>query len=242
MIELVDITKRFAVSRYGRPRLLKTIASGVRIKGHSQVRMALDGINLKIEVPEVIGLIGPNGSGKSTLLRIIAGIYRPTSGDLKVDGGVTSVLQLGFGFVPDLTVQDNIFLIGAIMGLYRKEIKESFLDIVNFAGLKEFSNSEIRTLSLGMKERLAFSIVRRACRDILLLDEILVASDRGFKEKYLDVLEELKGRKKIIIICSHDFNMIRRLCSRVILLDQGRIAAFDRPGAVIDSYLKNNGF
>jgi len=236
MIELFELSKRFTAADYLQPTLLKTIVKGTKRKDLFPNALVLDRVSLNIKEPEAIGLIGPNGSGKSTFLRIIAGIYKPSSGTLKVRGVVTPVLQLGFGFLWGLSVKDNVFLFGAIMGLTRQEIKDSFPEIIDFAGLNRFINAEIRTLSLGMKERLAFSIVRFSCKDIVLLDETLAVGDYEFKQRCFKVLEEFKRLKKTIILCSHDLDMIRSLCSRVIFLDQGRIAAFGDAKDVINRY------
>lgn len=199
---------------------------------------ALENITIEIKKGEIIGLIGPNGSGKSTLLKIVCGIYKPTSGRVRTEGEVTPFLQLGGAFLPDLSVKDNIFLYGAIMGLERRDIRKNLKKIIDFAGIGDFIDAEARVLSLGMEERLAFSVVLQAAGDILLFDEAFAMGDCEFRRKGLTAIEGLRKAKKTIILSSHDLNTIRQLCDRTILLDRGRIVDFDDSGRVIDKYMK----
>ena len=188
MIKLIDVSKRFIIPDKRSSTLFGSIANGIKRKNTHKTIWALDRINIEIKRGEAIGVIGPNGSGKTTLLRIISGIYKPTSGIVNVAGEVTSVLQLRIGFLPDLSLKENVFLFGTIMGMDRKDISKKFSRIVDFAELNEFVNAEVRTMSLGMKERLAFSIITEACKDILLLDETLAVGDERFKEKCFEIM------------------------------------------------------
>ncbi len=236
MVILSGISKKFIVPGKGRSSLFKTLVNHATGNRDKKVINALDNIDLQINRGEIVGIIGPNGCGKSTLLRIIAGIYKPTSGSVTVNGEVTSVLQLGIGFLPDLSLKENIFLFGAILGLNRRELFKKTESIIGFSGLSEFINAEVRTLSLGMKERLAFSIIINTCKDVLLMDEILAAGDREFKEKCFEYIISLKKQQKTIFFSSHDMNMVSRLCDKVLLLDSGVKTAFDTPETVINKY------
>ncbi len=237
MIELSNISKNFTILNNRRSYLFKTFLRGYT--KNCSVIYALNDINLQIKKGEAIGVIGPNGAGKSTLLRIMAGIYKPTAGILNVCGNVTSILQLGIGFLPDLSVKDNVFLFGAIMGMDRKVVHKNFGNIIDFSELNKFVNTEMKTLSLGMKERLAFSIVIHACADILILDELIAAGDQKFKEKCLNILNNFKEQGKTIIVASHDLGMIKRFCDKTLLLNKGSIVDFDKSENVTEGYIKS---
>jgi len=237
MITLFNVSKKFRLYQNGRSILFKSILKAIRKESPPETIYALNNVNLDIRGGEVIGLIGPNGSGKSTLLKIICGIYKPTTGTARVDGKVISLFQLGFAFLPDLSVRDNIFLYGAIMGLGRKDIRDNLKKIIDFSCLQDFVDAEARVLSLGMEERLAFSIVIHAPSDILLLDETLTAGDRNFKNKALKIIEEFKAMGRTIIISSHDLNMLKQCCDRTLWLSSGHLVAFDNTGKVIDKYI-----
>ncbi|MFA5389404.1 MAG: ATP-binding cassette domain-containing protein [Candidatus Omnitrophota bacterium] len=237
MITLSNVSKKFTFYSKGRSLLSRAVTGAMRKKKAPEIICALNDINIDIKKGEIVGLIGANGSGKSTLLKIISGIYKPTTGAIRISGDITALLQSGDIFSPDLSVRDNIFLYGAIMGLDRKDVRKRLKKIIDFAGVGDFVDSEARILSLGMEERLAFSIVIQASRDILLFDEIFATGDRNFTSEGFKVIEEFKKMKKTIVISSHDLDIVRRLCDRVILLDKGRVAAFEHTGAAIDKYI-----
>jgi len=241
MVILSDVSKKFVVPGKERNSLLKTTVSSIKMQDADKTIWALSKISLRIEDGEIVGIIGPNGSGKSTLLRIIAGIYKATSGAVEVKGYTTSVLQLGVGFLPDLSLRENIFLFGAILGLERNYIGKNFSRIIDFSELTEFINAEVRTLSSGMKERLAFSIIVHAWKDVLLLDEALVTVDQRFKERCFEIVKEFKKSKKTIIFSSHDLNMAMQLCDRVLLLNKGQVVAFDKPEYIMARYKELSG-
>jgi len=237
MITLFNVSKKFVIPDKKRRSLFKNISRAVKGQYTNKTIWALDKVSIDIGKGEMIGIIGPNGSGKSTLLRIIGDIYRPTSGVVKVKGEVTPVLQLDDGFLPDLSLKDNVFLFGAIMGLDRGEIARNFSRMIDFAELNEFVNATVRTLSLGMKERLAFSVIIEAYKDILLFDEIFAIGDQRFREKCFGAVEKMKREGKTILFSSHDLDLIRRFCDRVLLLNQGRVASVGDAETAITEYM-----
>lgn len=241
MVIFSDVSKKFVVPGKERNSLLRAIVNSIKRQDADKTIWALNKVSLCIENGEIIGIIGPNGSGKSTLLRIIAGIYKATSGAVEVKGHATSVLQLGVGFLPDLSLRENIFLFGAILGLEREYISKNFSRIIDFSGLAEFINAEVRTLSMGMKERLAFSIIVHAWKDILLLDEALATGDQRFKERCFEIIKGFKKSKKTVIFSSHDMNMATQLCDRVLLLNKGQVVAFDKPEYIMARYMELSG-
>jgi len=199
--------------------------------------LALDKVDLCISRGEILGIIGPNGSGKSTLLRIIAGIYKPTSGVFQVEGAASS-LQIKISFFPDLSIKENIFLFGAIRGFNRKEMGRRFDKIINLSGLNEFVNAEARVLSEGMGDRLAFAVSVETARDILLLDELALAGDSKFRGKCCKIVLQLKKEQKIVILASHDLEVVSELCDNTLLLNKGKVIAFGKTKEVVNRYLK----
>lgn len=237
MIALSNISKEFIIRPKSRNALFNCVIRTLKKQGTRDKMRALDNVTLKIEKGETMGLIGPNGSGKSTLLKIISGIYKPTSGTVRIGGKVVPVLRLGLGFLPDLSVRDNIFLYGAVIGLDRESICENFKKIIDFADLENFTDIEVRTLSSGMEERLAFSVVLQSSADILLFDETFAVGDRGFMTKGLESVNEYKKQGKTIILASHDLNIIRGFCDRVLFLDEGKVIAFGKADEIVDIYM-----
>lgn len=236
MIRLLNVSKRFVVHHNKR----SSITAVIKKQSAPKTMWALDNISVEIKKGETVGLIGTNGSGKSTLLKIISGIYKPTSGMVTIRGRIVPFLQIGIAFLPDLSVKDNIFLYGAIMGLDRKYIGKNFKKIIDFADLNGFINSEARTLSLGMEERLAFSIVMQVSGDILLFDETFAVGDDNFKGKGLKAIREFQKENKTIILASHDLSMIGEFCDKALFLNKGQVAAFGMTEEVIDKYINFN--
>lgn len=240
MIILSGISKKFSLYKRGRSILFKGIIQTIKKRESSETICALDNVSVEIKKGEVVGLIGANGSGKSTLLKIICGMYKPTTGTIQIKGDISPVVHLGNTFIPDLSVKDNIFLYGAMAGLSRKEVQRDLKKIIDFADVGDFVNSEARTLSLGMEERLAFSIVMLTSKDILLFDEMLAAGDRSFRNKSLKIIDGFKKMNKTIVMSSHDLDIIRRFCDRTLLLDKGRMVIFGDTGSVIEEYMSLN--
>lgn len=197
---------------------------------------ALKNINLEIKKGESIGIIGKNGAGKTTLLRIVAGIYKPTSGKIYTNGKIMPIIDLGAGFDMELTGKENIFLNGIILGMTRKEVEEKYDEIVEFSGLKDFINSPLRTYSSGMVLRLGFSIATSINPDIILLDEVFAVGDEEFKKKCVKKIKEFKENGSTFIFVSHNMNLIKDLCEKSILVDKGEMKFFGNVINIIDKY------
>lgn len=208
-----------------------------RQKGHDEYR-ALKGIDIEIRKGDFIGILGRNGAGKSTLLKIIAEIYQPTSGRVKVNGKLVPFIELGVGFNPNLSGHDNVYLNGAMLGFTRSEVDAMYDSIVDFAELHDFMGQKLKNYSSGMKVRLAFSMAIRADADILLLDEVLAVGDAAFQRKCYEYFDSLKANKKTIILVSHGMGVIRKYCNRAVLIDDGRVVCSGTADEVADEYLK----
>lgn len=199
--------------------------------------VVLDDVTFDLRQGETLGIMGRNGSGKSTLLRIISGVYPPDRGRVDLRARITPILELGVGWNPELDAIDNVFLIGAVMGLSQSEIRGSMDDILAFAELERFAKLKLKHYSSGMGLRLAYAVAFRAVREVLVLDEVFEVGDAGFKERCQERYEELHARGHTVVIVSHDPRIIRRYCNRAILLDRGRIVRSGDPNHVADSYL-----
>lgn len=206
-----------------------------RDKGHDLYK-ALNGISLDIHEGEFIGILGRNGAGKSTLLKIIAEIYQPSEGSIKVHGKLVPFIELGVGFNPNLSGRDNVYLNGAMLGFTRQEIEVMYDSIVDFAELHKFMDQKLKNYSSGMKVRLAFSIAIKANADILLLDEVLAVGDAAFQKKCYAYFDLLKENKKTIIFVTHNMSAVRQYCTRAVLIEDGKIKVEGTPDEVAESY------
>ncbi len=193
---------------------------------------ALDDVSFEVTRGETFGIYGHNGSGKSTTLALIAGVLRPTSGQVTIQGRISPLLELGAGFHPELTGRENIILNGVILGLTRKEVQSRFDQIVDFSELHEFIEEPIRTYSSGMIVRLGFSIAVHTDPEILLLDEVLGVGDTSFQEKSLGKIEEIRKTNVTIVLVTHDFDQVSKMCDRALILNHGKIVALDRPDRI----------
>ncbi|MBA2383549.1 MAG: ABC transporter ATP-binding protein [Actinobacteria bacterium] len=220
------VSRRFRV-RANEARSLKELFV-LRGRTEAQDVHALTDVSISIAPGEAVGLIGRNGSGKSTLLRLIAGIIRPTSGQVSVGGRIGSLLELGAGFHPDFSGRENVFLNGAIQGLRRAQIRERFDEIVAFAELENAIDRPVRTDSSGMYMRLGFAIAAHLDADVLLLDEVFAVGDEAFQRKCFGKIFEFKQRGGTIVFVSHDATQVERLCERAVFLREGRVD-FDGP-------------
>ena len=196
----------------------------------------LSDINLEIPRGSKIALIGNNGSGKSTLLRIIAGIYTPTRGAVTIEGSVTFLAGWGIGQIEKLTVRQNIYMLGAIYGLFRHEIDRHYQDIISWAELEKFESNQLYTLSSGMKTRLAFSSTRHVKSDIFLLDEAFSAGDQNFHERCHTFFKEAGRRETTYVIATHNPKSLSFFCNEAIWIDKGCIVAFGPIDEVIGDY------
>lgn len=185
--------------------------------------VALENINFTINDKDVVGIVGKNGSGKSTTLGLIAGILKPTTGNVNVQGTIAPLLELGAGFHADLTGKENIILNGILLGINKKDIINMLDDIILFSELEEFIDQPIRMYSSGMLSRLGFSVAIHTQPDILLIDEVLSVGDARFQKKSEEKIFEFKKMGKTIIFVSHDFELVKRLCTKVILIDEHKV-------------------
>src|SRR5271157_427934 len=204
-------------------------------KGYQEF-WALKDVSFSIKHGETFGVIGPNGSGKSTLLKMLAGVLYPDSGSIKVYGKIAPFLELGVGFQYELTAKENIYLYGAIMGLTKKDVSKKYDDIMEFAELKKFENMKLRNFSSGMYVRLAFSVAIQTDPDIMLLDEVLAVGDEHFQKKCMEKIEEIRKNGKTIVYVSHSLGSVKSLCSKSILLFNGKVAASGETDKVIERY------
>ncbi len=236
VITVKDVTKKFRIY-YDKGSTLKEKIL-FKNRNHYEDRWVLKGINLNIKKGETVGLIGENGSGKSTLLKLLTKIIYPDSGTIEIKGKVSSLLELGAGFHPDMTGRENIYMNASIFGLTKREIDKRLDDIVSFSELEEFIDNPVRTYSSGMYMRLAFSVAINVDPDILIIDEILAVGDAMFQKKCIEKIQELKSQDKTIIIVSHDNNNVKKLCSRVLWLNNGKIFLEGNCDYVIDRYIE----
>ena len=200
---------------------------------------AVDDVSLQVEEGTTLGLIGRNGSGKSTLLKLVAGIAKPTSGTLSVQGKISALIELGAGFHPEISGRENVFINGIMLGLSKKEIASKFDEIVRFADLEQFIDAPVKTYSSGMFMRLGFSIAINVNPDVLLVDEVLAVGDAAFIPKCLDRIDDFRRRKKTILFVSHDLSMVGKICDKVAWMKDGRLRMLGEPKRVIDAYLQD---
>jgi ABC-type polysaccharide/polyol phosphate transport system ATPase subunit len=225
-ISVENVSRRFRV----RAQEARTLKDLFVLRGRTTPTdiWALRDVSVGVQPGDAVGLIGRNGSGKTTLLRLVAGIIKPTSGRVRAEGRVGSLLELGAGFHPDFTGRENVFLNGAIQGLRRAEIRERFDEIVAFAELENSIDRPVRTYSSGMTMRLGFAIAAFLDADILLLDEVFAVGDEAFQRKCFGRIFQFKQGGGTIVFVSHDATAVERLCERSVFLDSGRVA-FDGP-------------
>jgi len=197
---------------------------------------ALSDISFTVEEGESIGIIGRNGSGKSTLLKILSGVLSPSAGEIHVSGKVASLLELGAGFNPDLTGRENIYFNGALMGCTKSQMNERIAEIINFADIGDFIDQPVKIYSSGMFVRLAFAAAVHVDPDILIIDEALAVGDVLFQKKCVDFMRNFKERGKTILFVSHDIFTVKSFCSRLILINDGKIVAIGEPDEVANRY------
>jgi ABC-type polysaccharide/polyol phosphate transport system ATPase subunit len=199
---------------------------------------ALKDITMEIGQGDIIGIIGRNGSGKSTLLKIIAGILQPNSGEVTINGRISTLLKLGSGFNPYFTGLENLYFYGTILGLCKEEVNNRLDDILSFADIGEYINQPLRTYSSGMKVRLAFSVAVNINPDILLLDEVFSVGDELFRKKSHKRMKDMFESGKTIIYVSHNLRSVRKLCKRVYFLDKGKILISGQSKLIASLYKK----
>ena len=234
-IDVRNVTKRFKLMGGAGATLKQVVLDRLR-RGRAHEFTALDNISLSVKRGETLGLIGSNGAGKSTLLSIIAGTMHPTSGSVTTKGVVSSLLELGAGFHPDLTGRENVYLYGSIMNIPRAVMRKRFDSIVDFSGIGEFIDQPVRYYSSGMYVRLGFSVAVQVDPDILLIDEVLAVGDADFQKRCLDKMNEFRRLGKTLLIISHDLATIRSISDRIAYLDHGHIIGIGSPDEQITTY------
>ena len=235
IIAVRNVSKQYKI--YDKPAdRLKEVLS-ISKKSYHREFHALNNISFSISKGENVGIIGKNGSGKSTLLKIISGIVQPSSGDVRVFGRVSAILELGSGFNPEYTGVENIFSYGMLMGITRKEMETKLTEIIEFADLGEFIHQPIKTYSSGMHARLAFSVAININPDLLIVDEALAVGDMGFQHKCMNKMKELIEQGVTVLFVSHDTFAVKSLCSRCIYLEHGVVKADGSSIDVTDMYL-----
>ncbi len=235
VIEVKDVTKSFKVYLDKGSQLKERLL--FRKRSRYEERKVLRGISFSVKKGEAIGLIGHNGCGKSTTLKLLTRIMYPDSGSIKMQGRVSSLIELGAGFHPDMSGRENIYTNAAIFGLNKKEIDSRIQSIIDFSELKDFIDNPVRTYSSGMYMRLAFSVAINVDADILLIDEILAVGDANFQSKCFNKLREIKSQGTTIVIVSHSLGQIEQICDRSIWIHEGLIKAEGPPKEIDLEYL-----
>ncbi|MBN9178522.1 MAG: ABC transporter ATP-binding protein [Microbacterium sp.] len=230
-----NVSKRFTIRKDSsfKERIVTLGRAGRR---HRKDFWALRGVTLDIYAGETIGLIGHNGSGKSTLLKAIGGIIEPTAGSVRRRGRLAALLELGAGFHPDLTGRENIFLNAAVLGLSRQETELQFDDIVAFAAIGDFIDTQVKFYSSGMYVRLAFAVAVHTDPDILLVDEVLAVGDEAFQRKCMDRIREFQHQGRTIILVSHSLDQVVDLCGRCVLLNDGEVVFDGAPSLAVGRF------
>jgi ABC-type polysaccharide/polyol phosphate transport system ATPase subunit len=239
-IEVRDVRKVYR--RYGRRKQFGTLKSALLSRGRerdandARTFEALRGVSFDVAQGKTFGIVGRNGSGKSTMLKLIAGIGKPTSGDVRVHGRVSALIELGAGFHPEISGRDNVFINGMMLGLSKREVANRFDEIVAFAGMEEFIDAPVKTYSSGMYMRLGFSVAINVDPEVLLVDEVLAVGDEAFTHKCLDKFAEFKRRGKTVLLVTHMLDLVTRFCDEALWLDHGVTRAQGDPKRVIDAY------
>jgi len=238
-IEITNVSKAFII-RHNRNNSLKSQVIGIfhkRFREEREILWALREVTLDILPGEALGLIGRNGSGKSTLLKIIAGIYPATSGEVRLSNPrVGTMIELGVGFHPELTGEENIYLGASIYGLNRKEIDRIYSEVVAFSELDNFMDMSVKNYSSGMQARLGFALAVNLDPNILLVDEVLAVGDEAFQRKCMARMEQFRSAGKTIVFVSHSPEDVKKICDRACVLDFGSVIFLGKTDEAVDRY------
>lgn len=238
MIKIDNITLDYKVQKENIQSLKEYLVNMLKGKISYESFRAVDNVSIDIKKGEVVGIVGRNGAGKSTLLKVIAGVLTPTKGNVKINGVIAPMLELGAGFDQDLTARENIYLNGAILGYSKEFLESKYEQIVDFSELRDFIDQPVRTFSSGMTMRLAFSIATIVEPEVLIVDEILSVGDSHFKKKSENRMRELMAGGTTVLMVSHALPQIRDLCSRVIWLEKGKVKMDGDTKTICDEYAK----
>jgi ABC-type polysaccharide/polyol phosphate transport system ATPase subunit len=239
-IELLNVSKiyrRYSGRQFSTLKSALLQRSILRDLRPDQMFPALTGVSFTVTKGSTYGVIGRNGSGKSTALKLVAGITKPTSGIVRVDGRISALIELGAGFHPEISGRENVYINGIMLGLTKREVHERFDEIVDFAELREFIDAPVKTYSSGMYMRLGFAVAIHVNPDVLLIDEVLAVGDEGFTHKCLDKFAEFRRRGKTILLVTHSLNLVERFCDEALWLDAGQAMTHGDPKRVIGAYL-----
>lgn len=238
MIQVSNVSMKYNLAKDNVNNLKEYLIALVSGKLAFEEFWALRNISFTVEKGEVFGLIGPNGAGKSTLLKIIAGVMKPTTGTLTLEGKIAPMLELGSGFDYDLNARENIFLNGAILGYSEEFLKSRYDEIIDFSELHDFVYVPLRNYSTGMVIRLAFSIATIVSPEVLLVDEVLSVGDASFQKKSMDKIQSLMGGGTTVLFVSHSIDQIKEMCDRVIWLERGQLKMIGEAKRVCEEYMK----
>ena len=219
------------------PALFRSLRGGTGAELEAKEFWALHDVSFEVHQGEAFGIIGSNGAGKSTLLKLLSGIMRPTHGRISVNGRLSALIEVGAGFHPDLTGRENVFLNGTILGMSKREIRQKFDEIIEFAGLAEFIDTPVKRYSSGMYARLGFAVAAHVDPDLLIVDEVLSVGDYLFQQKCLDRMTKILTGGATVIFVSHNLHAVSGLCQRSLLLERGRVAALGPTNEVLQHYL-----
>jgi ABC-2 type transport system ATP-binding protein len=234
IIRVQDVSKRFNIHKD--KSLKERIVNAGRSRKHAEEFWALKNVSFELEAGKTLGLIGHNGSGKSTLLKVIGGILTPNTGFVERRGRLAALLELGSGFHGDLTGRENVYLNASILGLSRKQTEQYFDEIVEFSGIEQFIDTQVKFYSSGMYVRLAFSVAVHVDPEILLIDEVLAVGDEPFQRKCLDKIRAFQRDGRTIVFVTHGLDVVRALCDRAIMLDQGKMKIDGTPTDVLRAF------
>jgi ABC-type polysaccharide/polyol phosphate transport system ATPase subunit len=229
--------------RYSRRRQFSTLKSAllsrslIRSLRPDETFAAVSDVTFSVPRGQTLGVIGRNGSGKSTLLKLVAGITKPTTGDVRVNGRVSALIELGAGFHPEISGRENVFINGIMLGLSKREITRRFDEIVEFAEMKDFIDAPVKTYSSGMYMRLGFAVAIHVDPEVLLVDEVLAVGDEGFTHKCLDKFAEFKRRGKTILLVTHSLGLVERFCDEALWMDGGHLKGIGDPKRVVGAYI-----
>ena len=237
VIEVVDVAKAFLIPSVRRTTVREHVFGLLRPPSVERLDV-LAGVSFELRAGETLAVMGRNGCGKSTLLKIVAGIYPPDRGEVRLHAAITPILELGVGWNPELDAVDNVYLIGAVMGMSLPEIRGAVDEILAFAELERFANLKLQHFSSGMAARLAYSVAFQAVREVLVLDEIFAVGDAGFKARCEERYRDLARRGHSLLLVTHDARIVNAYCDRALLLDGGRFVCEGPPGVVIGAYFK----
>ena len=236
-IVVENISKKFRVPHEKRRTLFHNLIGIVKRQMSYEEFWALKDINLEINKGETLGIIGKNGSGKSTLLKILARVLYPDTGTVSQEGKVASFLELGVGFQPELSAEENVYIYGSILGLTHKDIRQKYTEIFDFAELNNFQNMKLKNYSSGMYLRLAFATAIHANPDIMLIDEVFAVGDTAFQKKCADKIKEFQNQGRTIVFVSHSMESVKEICQRSLLLSHGKMVKIGQTDDVINTYL-----